>query len=53
MLLFAYCGLVGNLHLTAKPIFFAPLPASTMNLGLNGLQKDNHLLPGPNWASGV
>ena len=27
--IFAYCGLVGNPHLTAKQLIFAPLPAST------------------------
>ena len=26
---FAYCGLVGNAHLTATNILFAPLPTST------------------------
>ena len=29
--MFAYCGLVGNPHLTAKVSFVVPLPTSTKN----------------------
>ena len=32
---FAYCGLVGNPHLTAKILDLAPLPTSTKDRGSN------------------
>ena len=43
--IFAYCGLVGNPHLSAKNIFVAPLPTSTKvsclvaGVRLGGLRK--------------
>ena len=42
--IFAYCGLVGNPHLTAKNHFFAPLPTSTKPWGCPMSDKGFSLL---------